>query len=81
MAEGPTREEFQGWMELLRADIHGVHVRLDVLNGRTRKCESDIAVLYDRGQQAKDGHARYAGWAGVLLSAGYWVYQMIRKIG
>lgn len=39
------REEFQEWMRLLRADIQGIHERLDVLNGRTRQNEQDIAVL------------------------------------
>ena len=39
------RDEFEGWMHVLRDDIQGVHSRLDVLNGRTRINERDIAVL------------------------------------
>jgi hypothetical protein len=55
------RDEFENWMNLLRDDIQGVradcnrdfsgvHARLDLLNGRTRLNERDIAVL----QAARD---------------------------
>jgi hypothetical protein len=40
-----SRDEFENWMRTLRGDIQGVHVRLDLLNGRTRKAENAIAVL------------------------------------
>ena len=42
-----TRDEFEGWMKLLREDVQGVHTRLDLLNGRTRENERDIAVRTD----------------------------------
>ena len=59
------RDEFESWMQVLRSDIHGVHTRLDELNGRTRKNETAIAVLEDRDARVKDGHARYVGWGGI----------------
>lgn len=49
------RDEFETWMGVLREDIKGVHVRLDLLNGRTRVTESKIAVLEDRGSDARRG--------------------------
>ena len=49
------RDEFHVWMETLRADIRGVHSRLDDLNGRTRDAEQKVAVLEDRGHPAAWG--------------------------
>jgi hypothetical protein len=74
---GIEREEFEAWMRVLRSDIHGVHTRLDDLNGRTRKAETEIAVLKDRGDQSKDGHARYAGWGGVIAAAASLLWQFV----
>ena len=69
---GIERDEFESWMQLLRADVQGIHLRLDTLNGRTRECETDIAVLKDRG--ARDTTARWAGIGsgiGGILYAAY----------
>lgn len=48
-------------------------------NGRLRSAETDIAVLKDRGDQSKDSHARYAGWGGVIASAGSLLWQFLHK--
>lgn len=64
------REEFLLHMELVRADIKGVHDRLDALNGRTREVERDVEVLKDRSDDAKT-EARQAGTsAGRMWGAG-----------
>jgi len=34
--------------KLMQEGFDGVHHRLDTLNGRTRQCESELAVLKDR---------------------------------
>lgn len=59
MAPSPlTVDEFTRAMTLLREDnarleargveaFRGIHERLDVLNGRTRKLETEIALLQD----------------------------------
>lgn len=41
----PSNAELLVHINYARADIAGVHDRLDQLNGRTRKSESAIAVL------------------------------------
>ena len=66
---GIKQSEFERWMELLRNDIHGVHERLDTLNGRTRRAEQDIAVLKDRGTH--DVIARVVAGIGAALAAGF----------
>lgn len=63
------REEFTAWMELIRGDIHGVHERLDALNGRTRANEQDIAVLKERSPATKGEAARWGGGLGVGVVA------------
>lgn len=70
-------DEFNRWMELLRDDIHGVHDRLDRLNGRTRENEQAIAVLQDRGVRATDAGAR---WIGGLAAAGGIVMELLHRI-
>ena len=64
-----SREEFESWMYRLRDDIKGVQDRLDLINGRMRQAESDIAVLQDRG--TRDPGARWSaglvGLAGVVM--------------
>lgn len=74
-----SRDEWEGWMRLLREDIRGVHDRLDELNGRTRTNERDIAVLQDRGEQMKDPTARYTGLGAVIAAAATFVYQWMHK--
>ena len=56
------RDEFTNWMQTLRADIQGVHERLDALNGRTRAVENKVSVLEDRGIRTTDPTARRAAW-------------------
>ena len=43
-----SRDDFLLSVDILREDIKGVNDRLDVLNGRTRFTEQQIAVLKDR---------------------------------
>lgn len=50
--------------DLMEKGFHGVHSRLDDLNGRTRSAEQKIAVLEDRGIRSKDAGARW-GVAGI----------------
>lgn len=70
------RNEFEGWMELLRGDIKGVHDRLDGLNGRTRVSEQKIAVLEDRSQKTSDPTAR---WTAGLAGAGLMLVELARQ--
>ena len=74
-----SREEFQGWMELIREDISGVHSRLDGLNGRTRTAESAIAVLQNQrsedvkrmdhaAESGRDATARVTGYGALIVS-------------
>lgn len=69
-----SREEFARWMEVLRDDVKGVHERLDMLNGRTRKAETDIAILKDRG--TRDPAARWtaigSGFGAIVAGAVAW---------
>ena len=64
-----SREEFESWMHRLCDDIKAVQDRLDLMNGRTRRVESDVAVLQDRG--TRDPGARWSaglvGLAGVVM--------------
>lgn len=48
-------------------------------NGRVYALESDVAVLQDRSAQARDGHARYAGWGGVITGLGSLIWQFFHK--
>ena len=61
-----SRDEFYRAIDEVKAGIQGVHDRLDALNGRTRGCETQIAVLQDRS--ARDPAARW-GAAGAFLAA------------
>lgn len=56
-----SRDEFHAWMEDIKAGIHGIHSRLDALNGRTRSAEQDIAVLRDRSNISKGSAAAWGG--------------------
>lgn len=46
-------ERFDYLQQMLRTGFDGVYARLDVLNGRTRENEKDIAVLQDRSDRAE----------------------------
>ena len=63
-----SRDEFEGWMQLLREDVQGVHRRLDTLNGRTRTAESAIAVLQDRSTEDRRSTAAVSGGIAVLVA-------------
>lgn len=52
------REEFYEAIRTVRADIQGVHDRLDMLNGRTRQAEQKIAVLENDIKRARE----HKGW-------------------
>ena len=69
------RQEFENWMQVLREDIRGTHIRLDELNGRTRSAENEIAVLKDRG--SRDNTARFAGVGSLLGGAVYAIYHAL----
>ena len=72
------RDEFHYWMGLLREDIAEVKDHLSALNGRTRKAETDIAVLQDRATP-KDTPARAAGAASLLATAATLFWQWVSK--
>ena len=76
MAEGIDRYEFESWMKLLRDDVQGVHTRLDVLNGRTRTVETEIAVLKDRSANGGK-HGAVAGGAVAFLVG---VFEVVRHV-
>lgn len=73
------RDEWEGWMRLLREDIRGVHDRLDALNGRTRASELRIAVLQDRSDAVVDPAARWgavgSGIGALLAGALAWFHK------
>lgn len=48
MSDGLTRQEFREGISDVKEMIAGVHERLDVLNGRTRKLENAQAVNDER---------------------------------
>lgn len=77
------REEFNRAIEQLTRSVErgfeGVNERLDAANGKLYRHEADIAVLKDRADQSKDGHARYAGWGGVVTGAISLAWQFLHK--
>ena len=75
-----SRDEFEQWMNLLLGEVKGTNERLDMLNGRTRKNEQDIAILYDRSlQSSKDPTARWTGLSGIIAGVLTFVYQLFHK--
>ena len=48
-----SRDDFLLYVDILREDIKGVGDRLDILNGRTRFTEQQIAVLNDRADRVR----------------------------
>ena len=74
------RQEFEGWMQLIREDIRGVHSRLDTINGRVRNTETEIAVLKDRGtEKTKDPAARWGAAGAIVAGALTALYQWVSK--
>lgn len=64
-----TREEFLTHVEYIRKDIAGVQERMDVLNGRTRENEQDIAVLKDRANDGKRAGQVWGAGVGTAVAA------------
>jgi hypothetical protein len=64
-----NNDVFEQWMGVLQRDIQGIHARLDVLNGRTRSNETDIAILKERSEVLKDTKKSWDGVIGGLLVA------------
>ena len=61
-----SRQEFHDAINLIRQDIRGIHARLDLLNGRTREAEQQVAVLTDRGHPAAWGGGIGAVVVGII---------------
>lgn len=64
-------------LEYIRAAVDAVNARLDIINGRVRTTEIDIAVLRDRASEARNSGAKWgagvgAGVAGAV--AGLWQF-------
>lgn len=76
MGDEVSRQELYAAIE---RGFTGVNARLDTLNGKVYRHEADIAVLKDRGEQTKDGHARYAGWGGVATGAIALLWQILMR--
>lgn len=66
MPEPLSRDEFVGHVELIRGDLREVKEHLAELNDRTRKTESAIAVLEDRGHPAAWGGSIGAAVVGLV---------------
>ena len=47
------RQDLEFYFEQLHGKVDGINDRLDVLNGKTNKNLTDIAILFDRADQAK----------------------------
>lgn len=60
-------------LRYLRAGVDGINARLDVLNGRVRLAEKDIAVLSDRATQhthaARGSGAKWGAAVGAGVAA------------
>lgn len=73
------REEFQAAVAFIRDDIRGIHSRLDALNGRTRRNESAIDVLQDRGRDDRKLSAAWGGFVGGLIMVSAWLAERLWK--
>lgn len=66
-----THEDLNRLADRLEARIDkradGLDERLDLLNGRTRKNENDIAVLKDRSDEGKRAGAKWGAGAGAAI--------------
>lgn len=67
MSEPLSRDEFLTHVSLLREDVQAVHARLDVLNGRTRAVETEVAVLKDRATDARSAGRNWGAGAGAAV--------------
>jgi hypothetical protein len=56
-----SRAEFLIHLERVHGGIQGVQERLDNLNGRTRACEQDVAILKDRTDTVRRDTRRSVG--------------------
>lgn len=71
------RAEFIERVDMIRADIREIHVRLDVMNGRTRLLEQDVAALKER----TGGTARSAAIGSGVAAAVYGIVEIVRLLG
>lgn len=54
----------------IRESVDGINVRLDTLNGRTRKVETDMAVMHDRMDRSRVDSTKWGGVAGAIIAGG-----------
>ena len=64
------RDEFNASIDRLYHGIEGVHTRLDVLNGRTRTSEIEIATI-------KTKFVTYTSVASIALTALLWALEHV----
>ena len=53
--------------DTIRDGFQGVHDRLDLINGRLRQTEQDVAVLHDRS--SRDSTARVGAGVSAIMAA------------
>jgi hypothetical protein len=58
------------------SDVAEIKSDVKQQTGTVADLKTRVTVLEDRGTQAKDNQARYAGWFGVAGTVGTWVYQL-----
>lgn len=75
------REDLEFYFNQMSTKVDGINDRLDKLNGKTNRNVTDIAILFDRAEQAKllaasavldartTGRNHGAGWGGALGTA------------
>lgn len=68
-------------LSYIKDAVDGVNARLDILNGRQRTAEQDIAVLKDRSEEAKttsrNQGAVWGSIAGGVMTGALWVWQTL----
>ena len=79
MSDELSRAEFERWMQALQRGFDGVHSRLDILNGRTRANEKDIAVLSDRSSEARKGGFIAGGVGAAIVAIAEAVRHLVAK--
>ena len=72
------REDFNRLEDRIADGFKQINERLDTLNGRTRKNESDIAVLNERSGGTWFG-AVAGGFAGGFTAVGAWALEKLWK--
>lgn len=71
MGEKNTTDELLIHIAYIREGVDGINERLDNLNGRTRKNETDIAVLKDRQSDSRQaGVSAGRNWGAGAGTAG-----------